>query len=78
MLIRKPDEIKSSEITDEKHYVNRRKFILAAGAAGAAAVGAAWAGGVLAPGLLRARDNGLDAEAGEGGQYRAQEGDKST
>ncbi|MDQ3995650.1 MAG: protein-methionine-sulfoxide reductase catalytic subunit MsrP [Gemmatimonadota bacterium] len=52
MLIKKPDDIKSSEITDEKQYLNRRKFIAAAGAVGIGAVGAAWA---LAPGLLRAR-----------------------
>jgi sulfoxide reductase catalytic subunit YedY len=57
MLIRRPDDIKPSEITDEKRYLNRRTFI-AAGAVGAAAAGAAWAGGVLAPGLLRARGSG--------------------
>ena len=45
MLIKKPDDVRSSEITDEKHYVDRRKFIVAAGAVGVAAVGAAWAGG---------------------------------
>jgi methionine sulfoxide reductase catalytic subunit len=65
MLIKKPDDIKSSEITDEKQYLNRRKFIVAAGAVGAAAVGAAWAGGVLAPGLLRARGHGAGAAAQE-------------
>ena len=70
MLIRKPDDIKSSEITEEKQYVDRRKFIAAAGAVGAAAVGAAWAGGVLAPGLLGARGQGGAAGAAE------QEGDK--
>jgi sulfoxide reductase catalytic subunit YedY len=68
MHIRKPDDIKSSEITEEKHYVDRRRFIAAAGAIGAAAVGAAWAGGVLAPGSLGARGNGP--------QYPTQEGDK--
>jgi methionine sulfoxide reductase catalytic subunit len=65
MLIKKPDDMKSSEITDEKQYLNRRKFIVAAGAVGAAAVGAAWAGGVLAPGLLRARGHGAGAAAQE-------------
>jgi methionine sulfoxide reductase catalytic subunit len=30
MLIKKPDEIKSSEITDEKLYLNRRNFLRAA------------------------------------------------
>ena len=33
MLIKKPSDIKSSEITDEKLYRNRRQFILAASAA---------------------------------------------
>jgi methionine sulfoxide reductase catalytic subunit len=64
MLIKKPDDIKSSEITDEKQYLNRRKFIVAAGAVGAAAVGAALAGGVLGPGVLRARAHG----GGDAGQ----------
>jgi methionine sulfoxide reductase catalytic subunit len=64
MLIKKPDDIKSSDITDEKQYLNRRKFIVAAGAVGAAAVGAAWAGGVLTPGALRARPHG-PASAGQ-------------
>ena len=27
MLIKKPDDIKSSEITKEKHYLNRRTFL---------------------------------------------------
>jgi methionine sulfoxide reductase catalytic subunit len=58
MLIKRPDDIKSSDITNEKQYLNRRKFIVAAGAVGAAAVGAAWAGGVLTPGALRARPHG--------------------
>ncbi|HZQ90169.1 MAG TPA: protein-methionine-sulfoxide reductase catalytic subunit MsrP [Terriglobales bacterium] len=43
MLIRKPADIKSSEITDKKLYLNRRKFIGMA-AAGAGAVAAASAG----------------------------------
>jgi sulfoxide reductase catalytic subunit YedY len=66
MLIKKPDDIRSSEITDETHYVNRRKFIAAAGAVGAAAVAAVWAGGALAPGLLRAR--GATGDVGTGAQ----------
>jgi len=36
MLIKKPSDIKSSEITDKKVYLNRRNFILAASASGAA------------------------------------------
>jgi sulfoxide reductase catalytic subunit YedY len=75
MLIKKPDDIKSSEITDEKHYLDRRRFIVAAGAAGVVAVGAAWAGGVLTPGLLRARP-GRPAGDGEGAAYPTQAGDK--
>ncbi len=34
MLIKKPDDIKSSEITDKKTYLNRRQFINAAALAG--------------------------------------------
>jgi sulfoxide reductase catalytic subunit YedY len=74
MLIKKPDDIKSSEITDERHYLNRRKFIIAAGAVGAATVGAAWAAGVVAPGVLRAR-SGRGSEDGAAG-YTAQGKDK--
>src|SRR5512135_2488611 len=36
MLIKKPADILSSEITSESLYLNRRKFILGASAAGAA------------------------------------------
>jgi sulfoxide reductase catalytic subunit YedY len=43
MLIKKPDDIKSSEITSEDDYINRRKFLAAAGVATA---------GVLATGRL--------------------------
>jgi len=40
MLIRKPEEIRSSEITGQEHYVDRRKFLTGAAAlAGAVAVG---------------------------------------
>jgi len=37
MLIKKPDEIKSSEITDEKLYLNRRNFLRAATLVGSVA-----------------------------------------
>ena len=43
MLIKKPDDIKSSDITREDDYINRRKFLAAAGVATA---------GVLASGKL--------------------------
>jgi sulfoxide reductase catalytic subunit YedY len=73
MLIRKPDDIKSSEITDEKHYVDRRKFIAAAGAIGVAAVGAVWAGGALAPRLLGARGARATRETSDGASQAIQE-----
>ncbi len=47
MLIKRPADIKSSEITDKELYLNRRRFIQTA-SVGAAALGA----GLLAPGLL--------------------------
>src|SRR3954469_21572754 len=39
MLIKRPADIRSSEITDKKLYVNRRQFIQAAGAIAGAATG---------------------------------------
>jgi methionine sulfoxide reductase catalytic subunit len=75
MLIKKPDDVKSSEITEERQYVDRRKFIAAAGAAGVAVIGAAWAGGVMTPGILRARA-GRGSDDAEGAAYAVQEGDK--
>jgi len=39
MLIKRPADIRSSEITDQKLYVNRRQFIRAAGAIAGAATG---------------------------------------
>ena len=47
MLIGKPDDIKSSEITDKKRYLNRRRFIQAAGL-GAAGIGS----GLLLPAMF--------------------------
>ncbi len=41
MLIKRPDDIPSSEITPEATYLNRRKFIAAAGTLGAIVAGAA-------------------------------------
>jgi sulfoxide reductase catalytic subunit YedY len=35
MLIKKPDEIASSEVTSKEHYLNRRKFIQSTGLVGA-------------------------------------------
>ena len=48
MLIKKPNDIPSSEITPERDYLNRRSFLKLAGGVGAIA-----AGSTLAPGLLR-------------------------
>jgi sulfoxide reductase catalytic subunit YedY len=53
MLIRKASDIRSSEITDESVYVNRRQFLRTAGGAGLAAV----AGVALPGGLAHASDN---------------------
>jgi sulfoxide reductase catalytic subunit YedY len=39
MLIKKPDEISTSEITPEQHYFDRREFLAAAGIAAAGALG---------------------------------------
>ena len=39
MIIKKSDDIRSSEITPKSLYLNRRKFLAAAGLAGAAALG---------------------------------------
>ena len=44
MLIKKANDIPSSEITPKSMYLNRRKFLAAMGIAGAAAAGA---GGIL-------------------------------
>ena len=38
MLIKRPEDIKSSEITDEKLYKDRRRFLRAAGIATVASV----------------------------------------
>lgn len=48
MLIKKADDIKSSEITDEKIYRRRREFMI-----GAAALGATTATGLIVPPYLR-------------------------
>ena len=47
MLIKKPNDIPSSEITPERDYLNRRSFLKMAGGVGAIA-----AGSTLAPGWL--------------------------
>ena len=47
MLIKRPADIPSSEITDKKVYLNRREFIRTAAVTGAAAAGAFGVGSVL-------------------------------
>ena len=56
MLIRRPPDIPSSEITPESVYLSRREFIAAAGAV---------AGSVAAPALLRAAPAGRGAQQQE-------------
>src|SRR5688572_23311162 len=48
MLIKRPEDIRSSEITDKKVYLNRRDFVRAAtGTAALAAAGTIGAGALL-------------------------------
>lgn len=49
MLIKKPNDIKSSEITPEDMYVNRRKFLAVAGAAAAGVVASGRIASAMAP-----------------------------
>lgn len=56
MLIKKPDDIKSSEITDQKDYLNRRLFLR----------GAALAGTTAVTGLLYRKLNGAALETSKG------------
>ena len=49
MLIRRPDDIRPSEITPEQIYLNRRRFTKALGA-GATMLAAPWSGNALASG----------------------------
>ena len=61
MLIKRPDDIKSSEITDKKLYLNRRRFIQAA-SLGAAGIGT----GLLAHGLFGTMEEARAARKLEG------------
>ncbi|MDE0032680.1 MAG: protein-methionine-sulfoxide reductase catalytic subunit MsrP [Deltaproteobacteria bacterium] len=61
MLIKRPDDIKSSEITDKKLYLNRRRFIQAA-SLGAAGIGT----GLLAHGLFGTMEEAQAARKLEG------------
>jgi methionine sulfoxide reductase catalytic subunit len=57
MLIRKPDDVRSSEITDESLYLNRRKFLASAGIAAAAVA--------VTPGILAACESADAAQDDE-------------
>ena len=61
MLIKRPADIKSSEITDKKLYLNRRRFIQAA-SLGAAGIGS----GLLVPAMFGTMDEALAAKKLEG------------
>jgi len=62
MLIRKAPTLSSSEITDEKHYLRRREFLVGAGAvAGAALAGGRVLAGLVSPGPVQAAAMKLDA-----------------
>ena len=61
MLIRKPDAIESSEITDKKLYLDRRRFIQAA-SLGAAGIGS----GLLLPAMFGTMDEARAARKLEG------------
>ena len=61
MLIKRPADIKSSEITDKKLYLNRRRFIQAA-SLGAAGIGS----GLLVPAMFGTLDEALAAKKLEG------------
>ncbi len=76
MIIRKPDDIRSSEITPEEMYLDRRRFLRVGGAG---AIGA-----IVAPGALSACDRAGDGTDGEAGGLAADDssgsaqGDKPT
>ncbi|UCF40693.1 MAG: protein-methionine-sulfoxide reductase catalytic subunit MsrP [Gemmatimonadota bacterium] len=55
MLIKRPDDIRSSEITDEAAYLDRRRFLGTAAAAGATLLASA-----AVPGLLAACDTSAE------------------
>ena len=62
MIIRRPDDIPSSEITPERDYLGRREFVRAAGLAAAAAIAAPSALGACA----REGDAASDGEVASG------------
>jgi len=80
MLIKKPDDIKSSEITPEDMYLNRRKFLTAAGVAKGKTfeitAEGTWAFEINAPGAARTFDGRNDQ--GNGDDVVFYDGDPTT
>jgi sulfoxide reductase catalytic subunit YedY len=60
MLIRKPSDIPSSEITPQSVYLNRRRFLAGAAASGAAALVGRVAAELIAPGAVAHADAKLN------------------
>src|SRR3954469_1512659 len=65
MLIKKAEDIRSSEITPKKLYLNRRQFLAGAAVAGAAAAGGLKLREAIAPSSVLARNkiNGIQKRA---------------
>jgi len=60
MVIKKQSDIPSSEITPKETYINRRKFMVGAAAAGAAVLGARYLGEMSAPSEVVQAQNKLN------------------
>jgi sulfoxide reductase catalytic subunit YedY len=60
MLIKKPDDLRSSEITPKSLILNRRNFIAGAAAAGAAAAAALGVRGLISPGTTAQANAKID------------------
>src|SRR5215471_15168494 len=76
MLIKNPDDIKGSEITDEKHYWNRRMFIRGAAIA-TTATATGWLYRKLATPNQQAPKPEI-AQANPPGEYLTPGGEKAT
>jgi methionine sulfoxide reductase catalytic subunit len=57
MLIKKPDDVRSSEITSKKLYLNRRHFLAGAAVAGAAAIAGERLQRLVSPGVAASAAN---------------------
>ena len=60
MVIKKPGDIASSEITPKETYINRRKFMVGAAAVGAAVLGRATSARVASPANVVHAENKLN------------------